>query len=970
MSIQEIRVKSTQKDTRGEGVIAEVRRTIGIPNLESVDTARVYRLEGATKQEAEKLAEKLFCEPITEVHSLNKHIIGTSFSNRIKSSLNLPFKFLGLKKPFKSFDAVEVAYKPGVMNPESASIIKAAKDLGIDLKAVDSSTEYGFYGRQNKKEIKQIVNNLLMNKTVERVVSKKPKTLIIEGEVKPTQIISLRGISGEELIALSKKHGLELNVIEMKVMQNYFQDLGRDPTDCEIQIFAARWSEHCGHKTFKAKVIVDGVEKPPLFERITETAKKYFGDEVVSAFKDNSGVVIFYEGYAICFKVETHNSPSAIEPYGGAATGTGGVLRDIMGTGQGARIIVSTDIFCFAPFNMESSKLLQGTLNPDYLLRRTFAGVRDYGNRMGIPTNNGSYHFHEDFQPKPTVIVGAGGILPEARAQKGEPKDGDLLLVVGGKTGKDGIHGATFSSAEMTHKTVEINSQAVQIGNAIEEKRMADALIEARDLGYIRAITDCGAAGLSSAVGEIGEDTGVTIDLKKVPLKYQGLAKWETMLSESQERMVLAVDPSKIDELMKIFQKYNVEAVILGHFGAATDGKKRLIVNYGEERIADLDYDFLKRGLPQRVMKAHYEKLVSEEPEITMPTDWNKVLKKILSHGNVCSKEPIVRQYDHQVQGANALTPFSGVNHDGPNDAAIITPILGKPYGMVVSHGLNPILNRIDPYWGSVWATVEGMANYVAVGGDPEKAMLINNYIWPFPDEESMGSLDRCVDAVVDCMNALERPVISGKDSLSSTYRGKNGEVIKIPPVLCMSVFGRIPDAKKTVSSDIKTTGSKLYLVGKLDAEMGGSTYYDINGIVGNEVPKVDLKVLPTVLRGVHQAIESGEVLACHDVSEGGIIGAISEMAFGGDCGVKLNLDSNLKRPDMFLFNETAGTFVVEVKDEQTAERLFGDIPHIELGETTKDKMIVAKIGDKELFMTATDELKLAWKQPIEAIFG
>ena len=335
----------------------------------------------------------------------------------------------------------------------------------------------------------------------------------------------------------------------------------------------------------------------------------------------------------------------------------------------------------------------------------------------------------------------------------------------------------------------------------------------------------------------------------------------------------------------------------------------------------------------------------------------------------VCSKEPIVRQYDHGVQGTNALPPFGGVNFDGPNDAVVITPILGKPYGMVKSHGMNPILNRIDPYWGSIWATTEAMANYVAVGGNPDEAVLVNNYIWPFPDEEAMGSLDKSVDAVVDCMNALERPVVSGKDSLSSTYRGKDGRVIKIPPVLCISVFGRILDVEKTVTADIKEEGSSLYLVGALDKGMGGSTYYDINRLVGNEVPRVDLKTLPKVLRGIHQAIKSGEVLACHDVSEGGIIGAVAEMAFGGDCGVQINLDGGIQRPDMFLFNETAGVFVVEVKDEEAAQRLFGDLPLMALGRTSQNKEITVRVRGNNLFTVSTGKLKQAWQEPLRRIF-
>lgn len=940
MALQEVRVGSTQQDVEGQGVLKEAKRTLGVPGLENVRTAKVYRLEGVTPEEAQTLADKLLSDPIDQTSVVNNPFITDTPT------------------------IVEVAYKPGVMNPEAASIVKSARDLGIEPTAVDASTEYGFYGNVTPEEVDGVVRGFLMNKTVEQVVIKKPETLIIQGEVGSVNIVPIREASDEQLMALSKDK-LFLDATEMGIIRQYFQELGRDPTDCELEAIAARWSEHCGHKTFKAKVLVDGVEKPPLFTRIRETAEQYFGDLVRSAFEDNSGVMSFYEEQNIAGKVETHNSPSAIEPYGGAMTGSGGVFRDVLGTGQGGYTQISTDVFCFAPPDLDPSKLPPGTLSPDYLQRRVVAGVRDYGNRMGIPTNNGSVHYHEDFRAKPTVIVGAYGIIPENRTSKGKPQKNDLVVVMGGKTGRDGIHGATFSSAEMTDRTISVNSSAVQIGNAIEEKRMTDAIIEARNANLIRAITDCGAAGFSSAIGELGEDIGVTVDISKAPLKYPGLAPWEIWLSESQERMVSAVSPENIEKFLAICRKYNVETTVLGEF----DGSNKLTVKYGKQVVIDLDYGFLKHGLPQRVMEAHWEKPHFNDATPEIPSDWVGTVKRVLSHGNVCSKEPIVRQYDHGVQGTNALPPFGGEKLDGPNDAVVITPILGKPYGMVLSHGMNPILNRIDPYEGSKWAVAEAMANYVAVGGNPDESVWVNNYIWPFPDKESMGSLDRSVDAVVDSMNALQRPVVSGKDSLSSTYRGKDGQVIKIPPVLCMSVFGRIPDVEQTVTSDIKGAGSRLYLVGALDSGMAGSTYYDISGLVGNEVPKIDLTALPHVLRGVHQAIKSGEVLACHDVSEGGVIGAVSEMAFGGDCGVEVTLEEGIQRPDMLLFNETAGMFVVEIKDDETAERLFVDLPHMALGTTSPIKEVTVTVGKNNLFTASTDDLKQAWQEPLKKIF-
>jgi len=956
--IQEIRVAEKEKDLRGKEVLQEVRRTLGIKGLESVKTAKVYKLEDITVSQAKLLNDNLFCEKIIQTSTLNKKLINNT------SHL------------------IEVGYKPGVMNPQVASIIKSAKDLGINLIAVDVSTEYGFYGKVRKKEIDLISEKLLVNKIIERIITQKSKTLIIKGLSGKTSIINIRKMDDKELMSLSQDK-LFLNLEEMKIIQNYFIKIKRDPTDCELETIAQTWSEHSGHKTFKAKLFVDGIQKEPLITRLKKAALKY-NKNIVSAFVDNSGVMDFYEGYAISGKGETHNSPSAIEPYGGAMTGSGGVFRDIVGTGHGGKTLISTDIFCLAEPNLSSSKLPTGCLPPNYLLKRVVAGVKDYGNRMGIPTNNGSFHFHDDFRAKPTVLVGAYGILPKKLAQIGKPKRGDIILSIGGRVGRDGIHGATFSSAEMTDRTITVNSQAVQIGNAIEEKRTFDAIIEARDKNLIRAIQDCGGGGLSSAIGELGQYLGVSVQLKNAILKYQGLSPWEIWLSESQERMILVIPKTKLFLFKKICKKYNVEISVLGTF----DNDKKLKVFFGREKVCDLSMEFLHHGLPQRVLHAKRNlKLHPEQSRRTnykfpkTPTtekEWVDILKKVLSHGNVCSKEPIVRLYDHSVQGTNILQPFSGERLDGPNDAAVIRPLLNKPYGMIVSHGLNPILNRIDPYWGSIWAATEAISNYAAVGGDYKNASLINNYVWPFPDEESLWSLDKSVDAVCDFMNILKIPVISGKDSLSSTYRGKDGLTIKIPPVLCMSVFGKIPNVTKTISSDFKKENSVIILVGEMDYKaMAGSIYYQSCHSERSEespIPHIDLKMLPKTLSSIYKSAQTGKILSCHDVSEGGLITSIFEMCVGGNMGASLNVilseTKDLKYPDYFLFNETAGCFIVELKNEKIAQKLFKNIPYLILGKTQKEKIINVKHKNKVLFNVKIDELKRAWLKPMKKIFN
>ncbi|SHF37002.1 phosphoribosylformylglycinamidine synthase subunit II [Desulfofundulus australicus DSM 11792] len=945
MAVVEIRVANHPylTDPAGEEVLYEIKHALGIDAVQKVRTAKVYRFEGIDESAARLLAEKLLAEAVFQDYTINAPIIKDA--------------------PV----VVEVAYKPGVMNPEAASLMKAARDLGIEgLVAADSSREYGFYGQDiNSQHIDVILERLLVNATVERVVTEKPATLLISGRPGQTEIIPLRGMSDAELMELSRDR-LFLNLEEMKTIQQYFRNIGRDPTDCEIETLAQTWSEHCGHKTFKARLLVEGRVKEPLLKRLQEATFAANHPLVLSAFVDNSGVMEFYDGWAICGKVETHNSPSAIEPYGGAMTGSGGVFRDVMGTGQGARVIASTDMFCFAPPDTPREEIPPGCLSPHYLLRRVVAGVRDYGNRMGIPTNNGSVHFHRDFRAKPSVIVGAYGMLPVERCRKGQPRPGDLAVVIGGRTGRDGIHGATFSSGEMTHRTTEVNASAVQIGHPIEEKRVADAILAASEAGLVRAITDCGAGGFSSALGEMGEKTGVRVWLERAPLKYQGLRPWEIWLSESQERMIIAVSPGNLERLLEICRGLNVEATVLAEFTS----DRRLVVTYENEIVCDLDMEFLHHGLPKRVLPARWQQPALKEPQLPIPDALEDIYCRVMSHLNVCSKEPIVRMYDHGVQGSCSLAPYGGVEQDGPNDAVVLTPLLGSPAAVIISHGLNPVLNQIDPYYGSLWAATEAVSNAVAVGANPGELVLIDNFIWPFPDEESLGALDRAVDACVDFVRATGMPFISGKDSLSSTYRGKDGEVIKIPPVLCVSVFGRLPDVKRTISSDFKGTGNLIVLVGQRNlSEMAGSVYYDLYGYLGKNLPRIDLKTVTRVWKGIFRAIQEGKILACHDISEGGLAAALAEMCFGGGVGAELNVPAG-ERPDYFLFNETSGCFLLEMSPRENPGKVLAGLPHVVLGQTRDNPVIEIKQEGHHLCRIALSTLKRSWKEPMERIFG
>lgn len=955
MAINEVHVSRNLDlpDPLGEEVSNEAKRVLGIQT--TVRTTTNYRLEGASVEDAQILATAVLIDPITETGKIG------SESHTAVAFVGDTFVFID-KEGKKS---VEVSYRPEMTDPVAGTVEASAEDLGIPLEAARVSKTYTFDSKTTPKEAAQITTRLLVNDKVETVVNIPPETLITKGEIPPVETIYLQDASDERLMEISDKRRLSLNLAEMKIIRQEAKRRERDFTDVELEILAARWSEHCVHKTFNAKVITPEGEKPSLFSRIKNMSRRHFKNLVATAFDDNSGGIHFYDDTVVLIKWETHNSPSAIDPVGGAATGSGGVFRDIMGTGQGAKVILSTDAFAVAPPEMKQEELPPKTIPPDNLLRGLVKGVSGYGNPMGIPTPNGSVHFHPDFAAKPTVLVGAYGITPEQYAYKKDPDVGDRVVVIGGRTGRDGIHGATISSGERTEKTATIDAAHVQMGNPIEERKMADAILEARDKGLIRALTDCGAAGFSSAIGELAENVGVTVDISKAPLKYEGLSPWEIWLSESQERMALAIDPQNLEEFLEVCRRYEVEATDLGVF----DGSNSLTVKYGDETVAELDYEFLKHGLPQREMEAEYARELSPEPEVELPKDWVGTLKNVLSHGNVCSKQPIVRQYDTSVQGTNALPPFGGVNLDAPNDATIITPILNKPYGLIVSHGLNPILNRIDPERGAKWAVVEAVSNAVAVGANIEEMAICGNYIWPTPDRHFMGALDVAVDSVNATQDALGLPTISGKDSLSATYAWPDKKTkTHAPPVVNISTIARIPDVSKTVSTDIKRPGSTLVAIGKRHEGMGGSVYYDTLGHLGNEVPDIDVMAARATAKSLHIAIQEGGISACHDVSEGGLISTIAEMAFGGGCGVVLDININ-ERPDFFLFNETAGTFIVEVDDPEQIKDFFGEVPHMVIGRTTEEKQVKVNYNESELFTAELLELKEAWQRPMQELF-
>ena len=738
--------------------------------------------------------------------------------------------------------------------------------------------------------------------------------------------IPILNADADELLCISQEGLLSLNLVEMQAIQAYFAELERNPTDVELETIAQTWSEHCVHKTFKSMIeysekgreteMIDG-----LFKTFIQGATQEIGAEwCVSVFTDNAGIIEFDDNYNIVFKVETHNHPSAIEPYGGAGTGIGGVIRDSLGTGLGAKPILNTDVFCFGLPDLSYDELPKGALHPKRIFKGVVSGVRDYGNRMGIPTANGAILFDRRYTGNPLVYCGNVGLIPKDRCDK-TVEPGDLIIAVGGRTGRDGIHGATFSSLELDDTSESLGS-VVQIGNPIMEKKIVDALMQARDRQLYRNITDCGAGGFSSAVGEMGQEIGADVHLENIPLKYTALDPWEIWLSEAQERMVIAAPPENLDELMAICEAESVEATVLGTF---TDTHK-LRVFYRGEIVGDLDMDFLHNGLPRHTKKAVWDLPQYPEPKLGQigSPPFTEDLCRILASPNVASKEWVIRQYDHEVQGGLVLKPLVGRENDGPGDACITTPILGSRKGVIVANGINPKYGDIDPYHSAAAAIDEALRNIIAVGGNLEQTALLDNFSWGNPDKhDRLGGLVRSASACYDIAVAYGTPFISGKDSLYNEYRDTTtGEQLAIPPTLLISAICVMPDVSKAVSMDVKSPGNRIYVVGKTYAELGGSHYYAIHGFVGNSVPKVRPTEGKRTMEALSLAIDQGLVRSCHDCSEGGIGVAAAEMAFAGGLGMQLSLmdmprDPDVTADDALLFSESNSRFIVEIAPEK-----------------------------------------------------
>jgi phosphoribosylformylglycinamidine synthase subunit PurSL len=885
LMVHRIDVRQLDADSLGQSVSQQITELGG--NAGSVSTRRIFLIESDARAETiRQAADELFADPIVEKFDLVD------------------------RAPFDSGSRIEVHLKPGVMDPVAASAEMVLRDRGISVSQIRTGRAFLLEKNLDRSTLERIAARVLANGVIESVHFDAflPKDLPTGHEhAFELRHVAIRDLTEDQLRKLSREGHLFLSMGEMKAVQDYFRAHEREPSDIELETIAQTWSEHCVHKTLKSAVEIEvqdndgkvignrrygNLIKETIFASTKQLMESATAENsspfCLSVFKDNAGVVVFDDQDAVCMKVETHNHPSAIEPYGGSATGIGGCIRDIMGTGLSAKPVASTDVFCVAYPNTPAEALPRGVIHPKRTLQQVVAGVRDYGNRMGIPTVNGAVYFDDRYVGNPLVFCGCVGMIPRDMIDKAALR-GDAIVVMGGRTGRDGIHGATFSSAELTDTHADEFSHAVQIGNAITQKQVMDVILQARDRKLFTGITDCGAGGLSSAVGEMGEKTGAAVELEKVPLKYAGLRYDEIWISEAQERMVLSVPQKHVSELLALAKGEGVEATVIGQFGTPDEELK---LNYRGKAVGQLSMKFLHDGIPMPTRKAIVKapKQTPHVDERPQSKPFKQQLLELLAHPNIASKHWIIRQYDHEVQGGSVIKPLIGPRQIGPSDAAVVRPKLSSTKGVALGCGLAPQVD--DPYEMSIAAIDEAIRNVVCVGAKLDRIAILDNFCWPSVDDErTMGTLVRACEACRDAALAFGTPFISGKDSLHNQFTdSETGKVIKIPSTLLISAIGVLEDVRNCVTMDFKQPGSNVILI-----ETSGTN---------------DLKQLAATHQQVSSLIADKKVSACHDVSDGGIAVAAAEMCIASGYGLNLNPEV-LDRSDLFI--ERPGRYLIEL---------------------------------------------------------
>jgi phosphoribosylformylglycinamidine synthase len=961
----DVHPRDTDGDHAARAVVAGAAE-LGIAGCTQARTAAGWLIEGdLSRADVEKLAAQVLVDPVVE-----------SFTAAEAGAAAL------VAGPDHLPTVVHVLPRPGVTDPSAQTAREAFSLLGLRPAAVRSVRKY-WLPRLPAADAERLAWKLLASEAIHDVVIGPLPLRTLAGGRPWTfheATIALEGLDDAALAALSREKCLALTVRELHAVRDHFRGLGRPPREIELETIAQTWSEHCCHKTLGSAVDHVGPAGPASYDNLLKEtvfaatrsirATLGAGDWCVSVFKDNSGVVRFDGDHDVCVKVETHNHPSAIEPYGGAATGLGGVIRDVLGTGLGAKPIANLDVFCVAPPDTPAADLPPGVIHPRRLLSGVVAGVRDYGNRMGIPTIAGAVAYDPGYIGNPLVFCGTVGIMPRGHAEAAV-QPGDLVVVAGGRTGRDGIHGATFSSIELSSASESQSGGAVQIGHAINEKMLTDFVLEASRQQLFHAITDCGAGGLSSAVGEMGAVLGADVQLDSVPLKYDGLSATEVWISEAQERMVLAVAPEAWPALAAVAAAEGVEATAIGTF----TGAGRLVLRWHEHVAGELECHFLHEGRPKQRLKSSFTR--AADP----PAAWRATadgvagcLVELLALPDVASKEWIIRQYDHEVQGCSVVKPLLGPGA-GPADGTVVRGVLGRDRGLVLGVGLRHRLGRVDPYQMAAGGIVEAICNAVAAGADPDRIALLDNFCWgDTRREESLGTLVEACRACHDTAIAFAAPFVSGKDSLNNVFAWTDAtgvaREISIPPTLLATALGQVDDVRRALTPDLKAAGNRLAIVGRTGADVQGSQLALAGHVMGGRLPTVDVAACRAACRAVAAAGRAGLVQSCHDCSDGGLAVAVAEMAIAGLAGARLDLaavpcTADAAGHDLAVaFGETPGRFVCEVRPEhaEAFARAMAAVPWAWIGAvTTTPELEIAGCGGG-VERIAVDRLARAWR--------
>ena len=1008
----EIAVRPDRDDPFAAHAAWEIGSTLGY-EISSLRTVSVYTVYSRlSKERLSEFARDVLCDPVLCIYTVDA-----------PAALKLPF--------FRW--AVEVGYKPGVtdnVGHTATDVLKMMMKNGEQrpgpsdagdgsLPAVYKSVQYLIDAELERKSVERIGREILYNGLIEEIVILDRNEFEERGGVGPRSKNSFFDhapvvdtldlhVPDDALMELSADRVLALTLEEMKYFRNYFDreavrqaridaGIGPDPTDVELECFAQTQSEHCKHKIFNASIryrengrerVINSLFKTFICSATERIAKEK--DFLVSVFSDNAGVVRFNDDYNLVFKVETHNSPSALDPYGGAITGIVGCDRDPAGTGMGSRIIAHTDVLCFGDPFVSVDELPPRMMHPKRIMEGVVKGIEDGGNKCGIPTVNGAVLFDPSYRGKPLVFCGSVGIMPRfidgMPAHEKHAKPGDVIVMAGGRIGKDGIHGATFSSEEISEKSP---SQAVQIGDPITQKNLLDMILEARDRFLYRGITDNGAGGLSSSVGEMALLAGgAVLQLEKAPLKYAGLDPWEILLSEAQERMTLAVPEEKLNRFLELAESRDVLAVSIGRF---TDSGY-FHIRYGNRTVGLLELEFLHASIPLSLEAVWEEPPVHAKPP-SGAGDLGEVFLRMIGDLNICSREPVIRRYDHEVGGNTVIKPLMGwtgkeKGKTAPSDGGVIAPVPGDHTGFVLASGINPFLSPVDTYTMGAHAVDEALRNAVSVGADPDRVALLDNFCWPDPvyNEEKtpdgrykLAQLVRAAKALHDAATAYGAPFISGKDSMKNDYKIGEHKVSVLPTVL-VSALGIVPDIRTCVTSDFKLPGDGIYLLGETGPALGCSLFYRLYGGSSHRLPEVDFTRNGAVYRFYFGLVRDGVIASGHDLSEGGLAVGLMESCIGGMLGSDVDISSVEERsglsPEEVLFSESAGRFLVSVSGDRESdlERRAGaaGLSHllVRIGKTGEgnDLRVKAKRGD--LLSLSVESIASSYRRPLYDLMG